>query len=306
VCEDFGWREWLWFPGLPQNEFAHWWVSEATTELRGEFFPAYGPLSPISRVALHDEEQLILHIDGIHNTYLGLHKKYNGTLPPKFAWSTAEPDDCGSGPAMETLQKWWAAITLTRTSSPDAYLWNFKDACVQIAHYRGSHPLPPDVLALIEFNDDYIYRGRNWDELPGLLPIPFFEPGTGFWIVDGEPYWGKWWYQSAARDHTVTERFMASEGRPISEGEFLFYVSFLVSHRIPGLPMYTSVDGFLPAKVPATYSYWHFDGRLTAISREGFVRCWPYRGMINADKVRAEGTQLSEAEFRRHFPRYAG
>lgn len=306
VDEDYGWREWVWLPGLDQNEFAHWWVSESTTSLCGEFFPAHGPLWDVAMRAASDEEQLTLHIDGMHNTYLALHAKYQATLIPRFAWQTADPSSCGAEgvEAMDIVRRWWKSISLTRTERPEAYLWAYKGACTEMKFYADAHPLPAEVQALIT-QDGGRYRTRNWSELASLLPIPFFEPGTAFWEVDGEPYWGRFWYQSALREHTVTDRYMRDEGRPISEKEFLFLLSFYSRHRVPGLAAPSSRGGIVPDRLSPTNTYWLFKGALTAISRKGYVRTWPSLGLISAETVRAEGEQISEAEFRRHFARYA-
>jgi hypothetical protein len=306
VDEDYGWREWLWFPGLERNEFARWWVSEATAALCGEFFPAYGPLWEHARRAVDDEEQLTLHIDGAHNTYLALHKKYEATLIPRFAWTTADPSSCGAhgATAMDTIKRWWRSIALTRTASPEAYLWAYKSACAEMRFNPEGHPLPEEVRALIELDGDR-YLTRDWSGLSALLPIPLFEPGTVFWDVNGEPYWGRFLYQSALRDHTVTERYMRDEGREVSEKEFLFLLSFCPRHRVPGLAPCSSRDGVVPDQLPPTNTYWFFNGSLAAVSRKEFVRLWPGQGLVHAHVVRREGEQISEAEFRRHLARYA-
>ena len=305
MCEDYGWREWIWFPGLSQDAFAHWWVAEATTALRGEFYPVFGPLARVAQAAIADGEQLTLNIDGTHNTYLSLSKKYKATLPPKFAWSKADPNDCGFGPVMEDLLKWWKAIELTRTSPPESYLWAFKTVCSDMEYFPGFHRIPPEVLALVEFEGE-TYLRRNWDGLPGLLPIPLFSPETTFWEVDGEPFWGRLMsYRSAKDGRLRSETFMRDQGRTVSEEEFLFLVSFLPGHQVPGLPSYTSRTGALPDQLPPTTTYWQYEGGLAALAPAGFVRCWPDRGLVNAEEVRQRGIRISEDEFRRHFPAYS-
>lgn len=306
VDEDYGWREWLWFPGLGQDEFAHWWVSEATSDLRGEFFPAFGPLWDIAMKDDGDEEQLTLRIDGVHNTYLELHPKYEATLIPRFAWTAADPSNCSARGAsnIETIKRWWRSIALTQTASPDAYLWAYKNACVEMKFYPGAHPLPKEVEELIEVRGGE-YVTRDWSELSALLPLPFFDQGTRFWEVNGEPYWGSFRYESALSEHVVTDSYMHDEGRQISEKEFLFLLSFCPKHRVPGIPAYTARDGLVPDQLAPTNTYWLLSGALAAVSQKGFVKCWPNRGLISADEVRTKGESISELEFRRHYAAYA-
>lgn len=306
VDEDYGWREWIWFPGLDQNEFAHWWTSEATPALRGEFFPAHGPLAEVGRRALEDVEQLALRIDGVHNTYLSLHKKYCASLLPRFAWSSADPGEPGLETVENTLLKWWKAIELTRTSTPAAFLWDFKTVCVEMKHYPDLYEMPEEVRGLIKFRGE-VYVSRDWSVLPGLLPISLFEPETAFWEVNGEPFWGKWgFYKSALDGRSATQGFMRDEGRPIWEDEFLFILSFCPQHRVPALPVCRSSDGVLPDALLPTATYWLFDGALVALARQGYVSSWPNRGVLNADDVRAKGEQITEQEFRRYYATYAG
>lgn len=305
VCEDHGWRDWIWFPGQDENEFCHWWVSSATTKLPGEFYPAIGPLSVLAESLLRGEENLTLHIDGTTNTYVELPKQYRMTLIPRFSWNSADLHTCGGQvPDEEVLLKWWKSIELTALTLPNEYLWQLKMICAQIHAGIGEYRIPVEVKALIERDSNGIV-GRRWEGLIAHLPIPNFEVGTFFYEVNGVPFLGRGSYQSVLGGRFVGDSYMRDEGGRISEEKFLFLVSFYPNHNLKGLPRYTSRDGILPDQLPPTYSYWLYEGRITVLSREGFIRQWPSAGLLDADIVRTHGEKISEAEFRRHFASYA-
>jgi hypothetical protein len=305
VSEDYGWREWIWFPGMRENEFAHWWVSAATPALRGDFYPAIGLLASLGQQLLNAEDRMVMEVDTLSNTFLQLSAQYKTTLIPRFAWNAADINRCGAGvPAEELLLKWWESIKLTATVLPNEYLWRVKTMCVEVNH-GWAYEFPSEVAALVD-RDEHGVSGRRWEGLEAHLPIPSFPLGTYFQEVNGVPFLGRYGsYQSALGGRFVGEGYMHDEGRPISEAEFLFLLSFYPQHQVKGLPRYTSRDGLLPDQLPPTYTYWMHDSRLAAISRDGFVRKWPSAGLVVAEEVRAEGEQITEVEFRRHFASYA-
>lgn len=93
VDEDWGWREWIWLPGMSRSEFLHWWVTRAgRLVLPGEFVPALPYLVDYWSDEELSSTRFTAHIESTFDTVLTLPPPYGTKLPP----ACATPESSGS------------------------------------------------------------------------------------------------------------------------------------------------------------------------------------------------------------------
>jgi hypothetical protein len=98
ICEDYGWRSLVWFPGRSASATAHWWVTNGGPPMIGDLYLVAGlPAYRLhSKMCDDDQEGLFVHADMVSNTYLMLPYAFRTSLVPAFSGEEAEPSDCGS------------------------------------------------------------------------------------------------------------------------------------------------------------------------------------------------------------------
>lgn len=91
VEEDYGYAEWLWFPGRSLSATAHWWVHEGAPELIGKVYrPADDGAMRIYRELERDKSLPWVSADGQWNTFMVLSSRFRASLVPRFARGTID------------------------------------------------------------------------------------------------------------------------------------------------------------------------------------------------------------------------
>ena len=101
VQEDYGYAEWLWFPGRSLSATAHWWVHEGTPEMVGKvYLPGDDGAWRIYRELEQEKSLPWVFADGQWNTYMVLPSLFRASLVPRFARGTISVSDACSVKSM--------------------------------------------------------------------------------------------------------------------------------------------------------------------------------------------------------------
>jgi hypothetical protein len=330
VTEDYGWREWLWFPGLTASAFAHWWVTSATRRLRGDFFPAHGRVGDTWHKLNREPEAMGAHVECDVDSYLFLGKSYRATLVPRFGRNTAEESTfCPEGlTPRHVVARWRESILVAARTRPKDYLSDLKLRLAEIDwHGFPSEPKQIDLWQSEGYDPQFepfgnrqrgkvLKRGvsamrRNWStlgqqrslaDIPARLHRLVFDRQTEFWDVDGVPVIchgdARCIDARTGQPIGLSRRIVsAEEGRCMSAAEFLF-----VLQLTPG-NVYMDIEPDpecpkLPAVIPGHYTLWEFRGQPVVCSPKGFARGSPDGGYVWAKQVEMEGLRLDEQQFR--------